>query len=479
MDSRQAEAAPNSTLQADPPEMVSVNSRGGTSSNLGAKVAFAVVIFALVMAGGLIGLNKWRAAKKEGETRIEAASKTENKPAQVGVRRNFDVDAPPPLPTPASGVALLKAGGPAQGAQPACADGSPSTVAIGPDGGVMSAPGGGFIRVCRDGKLMVPAIETQSSASPTGAPPPIGVRPTGAGATAQGTPLPSRYSGDVMVVSGGMGGAATQSPTGPLTNPLQTLQMMQEMLGRGQGGQGTGAASTQPAATIPVAAGTGNAGTPSPAGSIGTLLTPSQTPMVQAALIGDRNLLLPKGRTVDCSLSTRVVSDLAGMATCVLSSNVYSDNGRVVLLERGSEAVGEYGSAVVQGQRRLFVLWTRVKTPSGVVINLNSPAADALGTSGLEGYVDNHWWERVGAAFLLSFVQDAIAYKTAEATGGGGAQGTAVFQNSSQTGNRLAEKILDSTINIKPTLYKNQGDRATIFVARDLDFGTVYALRAR
>jgi type IV secretion system protein VirB10 len=201
--------------------------------------------------------------------------------------------------------------------------------------------------------------------------------------------------------------------------------------------------------------------------------------MVQAAMLGDRSLLLPKGRTVDCSLSTRVVSDLAGMATCVLTSNVYSDNGRVVLLERGSEAVGEYGAVVAQGQRRLFVLWTRVKTPSGVVINLNSPAADALGTSGLEGYVDNHWWERIGAAFMLSLVQDAIAYKTAEATGGGGAQGTAVFQNSSQTGDRLAEKVLDSTINIKPTIYKNQGDRATIFVARDLDFGTVYALRAR
>jgi len=475
MDAKQSNFGPNSTLQADPPEIVSVNSRGGTSGNMGAKIGFVVLVFALLMAGGLIALNKWRAAKKEGEARIEVASKTENKPAQVGVRRSFDPDAPPPLPVAASGVnGPLKAVGAAQGASALCSDGTPSTALIGPDGGIMPAPGGGAMRVCKDGKLIVPAIGNQAGVNAGVAPPPIGVRPTGQGGSGQGTP-PSRFAGDVMVVSGNMTGTTGQPPTGPLTNPLQTLQMMQEMLGRGQGSTAAGGI---PSTAAPVAAG-GVGASPSPAGSIGSLLTPSQTPLVQAGMIGDRNLLLPKGRTVDCSLSTRVVSDLAGMATCVLTSNVYSDNGRVVLLERGSEAVGEYGATVVQGQRRLFVLWTRVKTPGGVVINLNSPAADALGTSGLEGYVDNHWWERVGAAFMLSLVQDAISYKTAAATGGGGAQGTAVFQNSSQTGNRLAEKILDSTINIKPTIYKNQGDRATIFVARDLDFGTVYALRAR
>ena len=466
---------PQSTLQADPAEIVSVNTRGGTSTNMGAKVGFFVLVFALLMIGLLIGVNRWHAAKKAGDLQADVASKSENKPAQVGVRRTFDTDAPPPLPSATTPGASVVAGA-AQQAGGRCADGSASTLLIGHDGGSMPGAGGVALRVCRDGKILVPAIDIRAGEA---APPPIGVhanQPNGAG---QGTPQLSRFAGDVMVASNGTAGATNQQPPGPLTSPMQTLQILQDLLSRGQGGgSGASALPAAPVVTPTVAGGLGGAG-PSPAGSIGSLLTPSQTSMVQAAMLGDRSLLLPKGRTVDCSLSTRVVSDLAGMATCVLTSNVYSDNGRVVLLERGSEAVGEYGAMVTQGQRRLFVLWTRVKTPSGVVINLNSPAADALGTSGLEGYVDNHWWERVGAAFMLSLVQDAIAYKTAEATGGGGAQGTAVFQNSSQTGNRLAEKVLDSTINIKPTIYKNQGDRATIFVARDLDFGTVYALRAR
>ena len=217
---------------------------------------------------------------------------------------------------------------------------------------------------------------------------------------------------------------------------------------------------------------------PSGAGSIGGLLTPSSTPKVEAGMIGDRNMILPKGKSIDCALTVRVVNEVAGMATCVLTTDVYSDNGRVVLLDRGSEAVGEYAATMAQGQRRLFLLWTRVKTPNGVVINLNSPAADALGTSGLAGSVDNHWWDRLGAAFLLSIVQDAIGFSTAQAAGGGGQGQLSIYQNSATTGNRMAEVVLQSTINIKPTLYKNQGDRATIVVARDLDFGTVYALHA-
>ena len=196
-------------------------------------------------------------------------------------------------------------------------------------------------------------------------------------------------------------------------------------------------------------------------------------------MIGDRNMILPKGRSIDCGLSMRLISDLPGLASCVLSQNVYSDNGKVLLLERGSEAEGEYSAGMAQGQKRIFVLWTRIKTPKGVVINLNSPGADDLGTSGLPGAVNNHWWERLGAAVLLTVVQDAIAYKTAQSSNSGTGGTLAVYQNTSQTTNNMAETILASTINIKPTLYKNQGDRGTIYVARDLDFGSVYALRAR
>ena len=42
-----------------------------------------------------------------------------------------------------------------------------------------------------------------------------------------------------------------------------------------------------------------------------------------------------------------------------------------------------------------------------------------------------------------------------------------------------AALALQNSINIPPSLRKNQGSEVAIFVAQDLDFSTVYALKAR
>jgi type IV secretion system protein VirB10 len=211
-------------------------------------------------------------------------------------------------------------------------------------------------------------------------------------------------------------------------------------------------------------------------GPLAGVLTSTQTPASVAGTLENRQFLVAKGTQIDCDLKTALSSDVPGMTSCVVTKNIYSDDGSTVLIERGSEVTGEYQSNMKQGQTRIFVLWNRVKSPEGVVVNLDSPGADALGRSGLDGYVDNHWFERLGAAFMLSIVQDAIGYATARAQSSGNG-GTVFFQNSSQTGDNMASKILDSTINIPPTLSKNQGERISIFVARDLDFSKVYAIQ--
>lgn len=239
----------------------------------------------------------------------------------------------------------------------------------------------------------------------------------------------------------------------------------------GQGGYGGGSATmVQPVATSAAAAQQGTN-----AGTFDGNLKSAPTPKAQAGLIGNRNLLLAKGTLLDCVLNTAINSNIPGMVSCTLTRNVYSDNGKVLLLERGSQVTGEFGGRVKTGQTRIYVLWNRIKTPKGVVVNLDSPGSDALGRSGVDGEVDKHWGERIGNAFLLSLIQDAIGFA---ATRGNNQNGSSqmYFQNTQQTGDNMANTILKDSLQIPPTITKKQGERVAIFVARDLDFSAVYDL---
>ena len=193
-----------------------------------------------------------------------------------------------------------------------------------------------------------------------------------------------------------------------------------------------------------------------------------------AGILYNRDYLLAKGAYIDCVLNTSMNSTVAGMTKCTLTRNIYSDSGTTLLLERGSEVTGEYQASLKQGQSRLFVLWDRIKTPNGVVIDLASPATDSLGAGGVSGYVETHFWKRFGGAMMLSLVDDLATYA---ATNGGNTVNN--FESSSDSAESMATEALKSTIDIPPTFYKNQGERVGIVVARDLDFSTVYQLKAK
>jgi type IV secretion system protein VirB10 len=202
------------------------------------------------------------------------------------------------------------------------------------------------------------------------------------------------------------------------------------------------------------------------------LLRPRVTTAARAQIVPTQQFLLPKGAFIDCTLETAIDSTLPGMTTCVTATDTFGVDGKVVLLERGSKLVGETRGEVQNGAARVFVLWTEARTPTGVVVPLESPGTDALGRSGLPGEVNRHFWDRFGAAMLISMINGAMQVAVQSSTRGGGA----IIYNPATSQEALTD-VLKGTINIAPTITKQQGDRIQILVARDLDFRTVYELR--
>ena len=152
-------------------------------------------------------------------------------------------------------------------------------------------------------------------------------------------------------------------------------------------------------------------------------LQPTRTAAVAAGVMPDRRFLLPKGAFIDCTLETAIDSSLPGMTTCIVATDVWSADGSVVLLERGTKLVGETRGEVRQGQKRLFVLWSEARTPTGVIVELASPGTDALGRSGVTGAVDRHFSERFGAAILISLIDAGTAALVAAQSDGGSQRG--------------------------------------------------------
>lgn len=209
------------------------------------------------------------------------------------------------------------------------------------------------------------------------------------------------------------------------------------------------------------------------AGSLAALLQPSLTPATQAGLLPSERLLLPKGAFIDCTLETAIDSTLPGMTTCITAADTFGADGKVVLLERGTKLVGETRGQVQQGQARVFVVWTQARTPAGVVVPLDSPGTDELGRSGLPGEVQRHFWQRFGAAMLISLVDGAVQAGVQSANRSGGA---VIYTPSASTD--VVTEVLKDTLQIPPTVVKRNGERIQVLVARDIDFRTVYELHA-
>lgn len=189
------------------------------------------------------------------------------------------------------------------------------------------------------------------------------------------------------------------------------------------------------------------------------------------------HFLLSKGTFIHCSLNTKIISMLAGNVSCTISNDVYSADGTILLIDRGSTMFGSFKSGEISdGITRLFVVWEEIRTPNNLIIPIDSPATDGLGAGGMSGYVDHQYLKRFGSAIFLSIIDDAV---NVAINGKRGKDNVDYTENTRENARELANTALQEFIKIKPVLYKNQGEIVSVYVNKDVDFSKVYKLKMK
>ncbi len=281
-------------------------------------------------------------------------------------------------------------------------------------------------------------------------------RPTPVSAVVPAAP-PAHTPETFAAVSGHAGAVDVDHAEAPTYAPTQTSSVTAPVLVRADGDVGSSEPRTLERGAI---------GSSEPEAS-------GAAAIADATLLPDRRWLLQKGSFLDCTLETAIDSTLPGLATCVLATDVYGADGRVVLMERGTRLVGDVRGDVRAGQNRVAVTWSDARTTAGVRLIFQSMATDQLGRTGLPGVVDRHLGERFGAAVLLSFVDGAAGALTAREQSRG-----AVVYNA-QGSRDIATEALRGSIGIPPTIRVAPGTRIQVIVASDVNFRNVYRLSAR
>jgi hypothetical protein len=192
----------------------------------------------------------------------------------------------------------------------------------------------------------------------------------------------------------------------------------------------------------------------------------------------DRSRVLTADRYIPAVLENTISSQLPGRAIAVVERPVFGEEGRLVLIPAGSRVIGHYRAQSKYGLARLDISWSRILRPDGGSINLEADGADVMGRAGIPGDLDERLAAKYGSSFLVSVIGAAADWALANNSAVvsspiGGAttveSGRTIAAN--RFGNdmdRLAQRMVEDNIDVRPVLAVPQGTRILIIPTEDV-----------
>ena len=189
--------------------------------------------------------------------------------------------------------------------------------------------------------------------------------------------------------------------------------------------------------------------------------------------------LAPWATKLPCTIEPLMHSDVEGYFTAKVNTNVYdTDTGRHLLVPQGATIGGrDHGSELLYGNERLPTTSLALTIGKRTYDLGQAPMMDQLGTNGLTGEVDQHYWRLFGAIFIggvLRGGQQMLQMEMAQAGGAG-----QIATGMAGLGNQAASQRVGRALDTRPTIKVFPGQQCQVLLIKELQLPAVWQTPAR
>ena len=212
---------------------------------------------------------------------------------------------------------------------------------------------------------------------------------------------------------------------------------------------------------------------------------PTKVPDIMPTQITDLTRTILQGKIINAALETAIDTDIASDIRAVITRDVFAEEGKNILIPKGSRIIGTYSTNVNAGQTRVTINWNRIIRVDGMSLNIASIGADRLGRAGVQGEVDNKYAQRLANTFLSSIlsvgtslavekisgstgITSTVSSLTGETTTTSGKASDYALIDATQNLMDEAQNIVDNIASQKPVIRIPQGEKITIMVTQDV-----------
>ncbi len=171
-------------------------------------------------------------------------------------------------------------------------------------------------------------------------------------------------------------------------------------------------------------------------------------------------------RYIPVVLENSINSQLPGRFIGIVETHVFANEGRGVLLPKGTRIICTYTCLSKEGDTRLSANCGRAIRPDGASVLLtNAYAADQMARTGAIGVVDNRMWTQYGSSFIVAGIS-ALA-----AAGANTADDSVVSQSASNLSVNLGQitaQMLEKNADLAPVMTVAAGSRLQIIPMTDI-----------